>query len=129
MTLTRVLLAVGVLALAMGIAIPAGAQQAEDFDVPNGRFYTQARGSAPSGSGSAVTDNDNVPFYTWFKRYGGVSAVGYPVSHRFQWKGFVTQSFQKVVFQWRPDQGGSVQFVNVFDELTDALPAARAAAT
>jgi hypothetical protein len=120
MTLTRVLLAVGVLALAMGIAIPAGAQQAEDFDVPNGRFYTQARGSAPAGSGYAVTDNDNIPFYTWFRRYGGVSAVGYPVSHRFQWKGFVSQAFQKVVFQWRPDQGGAVHFVNVFDELTEA---------
>ncbi|MCS6802936.1 MAG: hypothetical protein RMM58_11600 [Chloroflexota bacterium] len=120
MALARLLLALGILLFMFSLVIPAGAQGADEFDIPNGRFFTQTRGSAPAGHGFAVTDNDGVPFYTWFRRYGGVSAVGYPVSHRFHWKGFISQAFQKVVFQWRPDQGGVVTFVNVFDELSAA---------
>lgn len=120
MALMRVLLAVGVLVAAIVMAVPAGAQQGDDFDISNGHFFTQARGSAPAGTGYAVTDDADIPFWTSFKKYGGVSAVGYPVSHRFKWKGFVSQAFQKVVFQFRPDQGGAVIFVNVFDELTAA---------
>ncbi|MCL6648378.1 MAG: hypothetical protein K6U89_08605 [Chloroflexi bacterium] len=115
--LARLLVLLSALA---GLVLPAGAQQAEEFDLPNGRFFTQTRGNAPPGLGYAVTDANDIPFYTWFQRYGGVSVVGYPVSHRFQWKGFVSQAFQKVVFQWRPDQGGVVMFVNVFDELAAA---------
>ena len=44
--------------------------------------------------------------------------MGYPISHRFMWRGFVTQAFQKAIFQWQPGRG--VFFVNIFDELHDA---------
>jgi hypothetical protein len=116
MALARYL--ISILVLFSLLAIPRHVAAAEDdFDIPGGHFYTQARGGAAAGTGYSVTDADDVPFWTWFKRYGGVEKVGYPVSHRFQWKGFVSQAFQKVVFQYRPDQGGAVAFVNVFDEL------------
>lgn len=70
-------------------------------------------------TGFAVTNDNGVEFWNWFNRFGGVHAVGYPVSHRFQWKGLTVQAFQKVVFQWHPESR-SVQFVNVFDELSAA---------
>ena len=44
--------------------------------------------------------------------------VGYPISHRYMWRGFVTQAFEKAIMQWRPERG--VQFINIFDELHDA---------
>ncbi len=98
----------------------AGAASPLDYDIPNGHFYQQANGRGGEGNtGFAVTDNDNVLFWTWFNRLGGVNAVGYPVTHRFQWKGFTVQAFQKVVFQWRPESG-QVMFVNLFDEMSAA---------
>ena len=91
-----------------------------DYDVPNGHFYQQANGQGGAGNtGFAVTNDDGVEFWTWFNRFGGVDVVGYPVSHRFQWKGFTAQAFQKVTFQWRPESR-TVMFVNIFDELTAA---------
>ncbi|MFN8533479.1 MAG: hypothetical protein U0556_08020 [Dehalococcoidia bacterium] len=100
---------------------PAAAQAPNDFPVPGGWFFSQANGLGGGGlTGFSVTDLEGVPFWTWFQRYGGVNEVGYPVSHRFQWNGFTVQAFQKVVFQWRPDQGGQVWFVNVLDELHSA---------
>ena len=89
----------------------AAAQGAPDFDVPNGHFFTQT-------GGFAVTDDGGVRFWSEFNRLGGVNAVGYPVSRRFQWDGFTVQVFQRVVFQWRADQN-AVTFVNVFDRLHD----------
>ena len=90
-----------------------------DWDVPNGHFYTQANGY-PLGSnlsaGFYVTDAGGVLFWREFKRLGGVEGVGYPISRRFEWDGFVSQVFQKAVFQWRPE-AGRVYFVNVFDQM------------
>ncbi|GIW11678.1 MAG: hypothetical protein KatS3mg061_2735 [Dehalococcoidia bacterium] len=51
---------------------------------------------------------------------GGVDAVGYPVSQRFTYQGFITQIFQKAVFQWRPDLGNTVVFANIIDAIGDA---------
>jgi len=45
-----------------------------------------------------------------------VEIVGYPVSERFQHKGFLTQAFQKLALQWRPDLN-QVVVVNVLDDL------------
>src|SRR5262249_6482030 len=99
-------------------APPAVAQAALDYDVPSGHFYTQARGqSGASGRGFAVTDESGIPFWTFFRAVGGVAAVGYPVTHRFQWDGFTVQAFQKVVFQWRPE-AGTVYYVNVIDQIS-----------
>jgi N-acetylmuramoyl-L-alanine amidase len=95
---------------------PAAAQQPADFAVPGGRFYTQAGGGG--GRGYAVTDAGGVRFWSELRRLGGVGAVGYPASQRFEWDGFTVQVFQRVIFQWRPESQ-SVAFVNVFDRLHD----------
>jgi plastocyanin len=67
-------------------------------------------------TGFAVSDADGVLFLSEFRRLGGVAAVGYPASKRFQWDGFTVQVFQRVIFQWRPDVR-QAYFVNVFDRL------------
>ena len=89
-----------------------GPTGAADFALPNGHFFTQAVGQP--GRGFAVTDDDGVRFWGEFQRLGGVAGVGYPISRRFVWDGFVSQAFQKMVFQWRADEG-RVYAVNVID--------------
>jgi len=83
---------------------------AADWDLPNGHHFTQA-------GGYTVLDDGQARFWTEFQRQGGVARIGYPVSQRFVYKGFVTQVFQKVALQWRPEEGRAM-FVNVFDELS-----------
>jgi hypothetical protein len=70
-----------------------------------------------------VIDDGDAAFWSEFQRLGGVDQVGYPISQRFVHGGFLTQAFQKLVLQWRPDLGQAVP-VNVFDYLsTDARDA------
>ena len=103
-------------ALAVALATPAAAQEAE-YPVPGGRFFTQTGGDTSDPlDGYAVVDDREARFWTAFEDFGGVAAVGYPVSRRFIWDGFVTQVMQKAVFQWRPEEGATA-FVNVFDDL------------
>ncbi|MCS7001338.1 MAG: glycosyl hydrolase family 18 protein, partial [Dehalococcoidia bacterium] len=100
-------------------AIPVGAL---DWAIPGGRFFTQRGAPNPNGGprlGFAVTDDSVAQFWTAFQRYGGVDGLGYPISDRFVWNGFVTQAFQKAVLQWAPARQ-DVNFVNVFDELSKA---------
>lgn len=109
------LIAATLLVVAGTLALPAGAPaQAPDFDIPNGHFFSQAAGG--SGQGFTVTDDDGVAFWREFRRFGGAQAVGYPISERFIWDGFVCQAFQRVVFQWRPERGEAF-FVNTFDDM------------
>lgn len=65
-----------------------------------------------------VCDDAQAQFLTAFNRYG-LQNVGYPISQRYIKDGFVTQAFQKAIFQWRPESQ-SVAFVNIFDELHNA---------
>src|SRR5262245_23013395 len=109
------LLAALVLLAAVPRPTPALAARS-DWPVAGGWFYTQ-RGDAP-GRGFAVTDEGGVLFWSALRRLGGVQAVGYPISRRFEWDGFTVQAFQRVVFQWRPESS-TVAFVNVFDRLHD----------
>jgi len=85
----------------------------------DGLVLYAGRGEKPAGVGFAVYDDDKAQMYTWFQKFGGAAVIGYPVSHRFMWGGFVAQAFQKAVFQWRPE-ASTVYFVNVFDELSKA---------
>lgn len=91
--------------------------QPEDFDIPGGHFFTQTGGGG--GRGFAVTDEQDVSFWTEFRRLGGVQAVGYPISQRFAWHGFVSQAFQRVIFQWRPETR-TAAFMNTFDLMSGA---------
>ena len=119
MRTVRLLLALALLALVL--ALPGTTAAADlDHDIPNGHFFTQANGQplGTSPTGYAVTNDAGIPFWDEFKRLGGPTALGYPVSQRFIYDGFVTQAMQKVVFQWRPDVK-QVWFLNTFDALHD----------
>src|SRR5947199_5226237 len=107
--------------LLLSVNLPlAGAQTSGgDQDIPNGHFYTQANGGAGSQYGFRVTDEGGIGFWSEFQRLGGVNALGYPASKRFQLDGFVVQATQKVILQWRPEVG-QAYFVNVFDKLHDS---------
>ena len=91
-----------------------------DYDIPNGHFYTQTNGAAPGSSarGYSITNDFGVPFWSEFQRLGAVERLGYPITQRFIWHGFITQATQKAVLQWDPDLG-RVQLVNVLDYLAD----------
>jgi hypothetical protein len=104
------------LAVLVASLLPSAALAADDWDIPGGHFFAQTGGGA--GKGYSVTDDGSIRFWSEFKRFGGVNAVGYPASRRFTWEGFTIQVFQRVIFQWHPDTG-TVSFVNTFDRLHD----------
>src|SRR5688572_2877673 len=113
----RLLLALAVLAALIGPAVEASAAPLER-PVANGYFFTQTAGRDGS-AGFRVTDEGGVRFWSEFQRLGGVAALGYPVSRRFEKDGFVVQAMQKGVLQWRPDSG-KAWLTNVFDEMHHA---------
>lgn len=89
-----------------------------------GRFFTETGGG--SGKGFLVYDggvdswNQPVRFWAEFRRLGGVSVLGFPISHRYVGDdGFTYQVFQRAVLQWRPDQEQAV-FANTFNVLQAA---------
>src|SRR5581483_3327784 len=106
-------------AQAQTVRPPSWRETQRDFDVVNGYYFTQTGGSPSYDQGYSITNADGIPLWNEFQRLGGVQALGYPVSRRFTWDGFVVQATQKAVLQWRPDLGRAV-FVNVFDELSRA---------
>ncbi|MGB0385971.1 MAG: glycosyl hydrolase [Ardenticatenaceae bacterium] len=93
---------------------PSSPSSEEDWQIPNGHFYTQTGGEQ---GGFSVVDNGEARLWSEFQRLGGLQTVGYPISRRYEKDGFVTQAFQKLILQWRPEVG-QVWPVNVFDELS-----------
>jgi serine protease Do len=89
-----------------------------DYDVVNGYFFTETGGDNGE-HGYSITDEDGVPLWQEYQRLGGPDALGYPISRRFLWDGFVVQATQKAVLQWHPELGRAVT-VNLLDELTRA---------
>jgi hypothetical protein len=84
----------------------------------NGWFYKETNGFNGAGdAGFAVVDDDDANLWTEFQRLGGLESLGYPISKRFQYGGYLTQAFQKRVLQWQPELGSSTP-VNVFDDLS-----------
>ena len=101
----------------MDRAMPAArgvSSTAPDYDICNGHFFTQTGSGGDRASGFRVTNDDGVPFWDEFNRLGGVQGVGYPISRRFNWNGFLVQAMQKGVLQWHPE-AGQAYLVNVFD--------------
>jgi hypothetical protein len=98
------------------IAPPASA--ALDGPLATGWFYQEANGFSGAGAtGFAVVDDAQASLWTEFQRLGGSARLGYPISQRFTYGGYVTQAFQKLGLQWRPDLGQAVP-VNIFDDLS-----------
>ena len=116
-----VVLLVSILALSsVAWAAPPDAQQPLDFPLPNGHFFKQANGLGGVGPTGFPVVNEwfeppfgPVEFFNTFVNRGGVPQVGYPVGRAFNFEGFITQPFQKLVFQNQPGRG--VFFINIFD--------------
>jgi hypothetical protein len=103
----------------IGPATSSFADQGPDFPVTGGHFYTQANGQGGAGgTGFAVLDDTSIKFWSGFQGLGGIPALGYPISGRFQWDGFTVQAFQKGVLQWRPEMNQAV-LVNLYDRMHD----------
>ena len=87
------------------LAAPAAAApDTEDYWIPNGHFYPQAA-PGQKGAGYRVANEAGIPFYDAYLQYGGLDALGYPVTRRFIWKGDVVQLFQKGALRWLPNEG------------------------
>lgn len=115
--LTRTLVALTLVTVLAGVAPRNVAADARlDFPIANGHFYGQAAGGA---GGFAVFDDREAHFWTAMVTLGGAHEVGYPLSRRFVWDGFVSQVMQKGVLQWRPELGTAI-FVNTLDRLSAA---------
>jgi len=106
---------------ALALAVPAQAQvPAADSDLPVGHFFAETGGSAGPQFGYRITNEGGIPLWSEFQRLGGVPALGYPISRRFQLDGYIVQATQKAILQWRPDASPpQAMLVNVFDKLHD----------
>jgi hypothetical protein len=90
-----------------------------EVELENGFFFAQANGFGGAGDvGYSVVDDADAQFFAEFQRYGGVAVLGYPITDRFMHRGYLTQAFQKLVLQWRPEWGMAVP-VNVLDDLSE----------
>jgi hypothetical protein len=100
-----------------GVVLVPAPVEPLDNELPNGHFFRQANsfGGATS-AGFAVVDDEAARFWSDFQALGGVERVGYPISNRFMFRGFLTQAFQRLALQWRPDLGRAVP-INTLDEL------------
>ena len=91
-----------------------------DWVIPGGQFYTQTNGIRENNElGYAVVDDEDARFWTAFWNLGGLEALGYPVSQRFEHDGFAAQAFQKAILLWDA-RSQSVHLMNLFDELSAA---------
>src|SRR5687768_4168154 len=93
-----------------------------DFPVPLGHFYTQARGQgSESLTGYTISDLDGIPFWSEYKRLGGIRSLGYPASRRFIWNGWAAQVVQKGILIWHPESSPPrAQLAHVLDDLSSA---------
>lgn len=64
-------------------------------------------------------DDSQAKFWTAFNHEGGIATLGFPVSNRYHFKGFLTQAFQKAILQWDSVRGHA-NFLNTLDELAVA---------
>ena len=68
-----------------------------DFDVADGHHYTQA--SNTTGTGFEVRNTRNAAWWNAYRRAGGTSTLGYPISVPFTLGGFDYQLFQLGLLQ------------------------------
>ena len=101
-------------ALALALVAPAAADG--HHTVGDSAFFSQA--GPGDGTGYAVADVDGQEFFKAFNDAGGVDALGYPISRRYEFGVFVRQAFQRGVMQWDPNTGG-ITFANLMDEVED----------
>ena len=86
----------------------------DDQSITNGWFFSQTGDG--SGNGYSVTNESDIPYWTFFQEAGGVQSLGYPVSRRWGDGSFTYQAFQKAVLQWQPGKG--MFYANTYDQLS-----------
>jgi hypothetical protein len=100
-----------------------------DYPVAAGWFYTQEGRGCIVGVGPArrrgylVQDDGQGAFWTEFRRYGGLTVLGFPVSQRFNYPatnsgGYLYQAFERGILQWHPETGRA-DMANVFEQFTE----------
>lgn len=121
--MSRLLFALLIVVASTFIAVPSRALADEpvDFDVDAGHFFSQTNGTAlgARGGGFIISNANGIPFWDFFQEQGGVDTLGYPVSQRFVWDGYICQATQRAILQWEPSNQ-KVQLVNIFDYLSQA---------
>ncbi|MBM4435850.1 MAG: M23 family metallopeptidase [Actinobacteria bacterium] len=121
--LGRVGVAAGLSFVVAGLgAVRAGGEEPDiacgpDYAVAGGHFYSQTAGGDVLGFN--VYDDEAATFYSAFRALGGIPALGYPVTDRFELSGFRVQAFQKAILQW-DSATNRVNVVNILDNLHDA---------
>jgi hypothetical protein len=87
--------------------VPVRAQDTDapaDFAIPAGWFFTEASPGPTSGQGFSVQDGHGALLWSALQSAGGVDALGYPVSRRFEWDGQVAQAFSSgAALRWNAD--------------------------
>ncbi len=120
-----VLLAIAVLGLAIAPApgatgrVPARALAAGpplDWEVPRGRYFTQA---GEGQGGYTISDAGGIGLWSAFRSLGGVEVLGVPVSRRFELDGAIYQATQRALLRWDPEAVTAVR-APVFDMLSQA---------
>lgn len=86
---------------------PAAAVAVLDYEIPGGRFYTQANGypAGASPKGFSVVDTSNVKLFSEYARLGGSTDLGPPISRRFELNGAPAQAMKKAILVWRMNDG------------------------
>jgi beta-N-acetylhexosaminidase len=77
-----------------------------------GRFYTEGAGGGDFGY--PITDEGDIAFWTAYAALGGPTALGYPISQRFELDGAPVQLTQRALLRWDPHQE-TVTLVNAFE--------------
>jgi hypothetical protein len=73
----------------------------------------------PANTGFVVGDEEGIPFLTTYRRLGGMEVLGRPISHRFEWHGFVCQLTERSMLQWDPESK-RVRLANTTEILSEA---------
>ena len=100
--LASLLLLIPALALSPAGASAQAADDAPDFAIPDGRFFTEALPDRTDTVGFAVQDGHGVKLWTAYQAHGGVDELGYPISRRFELDGRVAQAFEHGILRWDP---------------------------
>ena len=93
--------------LALLAGTGAALAQEADFALPDGHFFTQAAPDRTDGSGFAVEDGHGARLWTAYQSAGGLDALGYPISRRFDLDGAPAQAFQWGILRWNPESGAA----------------------
>lgn len=118
------LAAIPLLGIALSLLLspmPLYAADSMDKEISGGHFYRQANGFGGRGDqGFLIWDEPGGPaFYSEFRELGGVRALGYPASRRFEQDGFIYLITQGGLLQYHP-QLKRVLLGNTFEILEKA---------